>query len=173
MENTGGDRIEGGIGNDAEQAAIGSNISQDKSQATGNVVNVYTTPEKRRTARRSRKPSDSMAATVDERVISKLNEHDVKLAKLEMYREADQQTMLEYKRDLRQDVEEIKRELKPLFGQGILAHPQATAGKDEIDRARKQNEAVLRLLTIMAIAFVAGAVVIGIGFLWLAFSGGG
>lgn len=44
MENTDGDRITGEIGDDSDQAAIGSNIKQDKRTATGNIVHVYTTP---------------------------------------------------------------------------------------------------------------------------------
>lgn len=111
-----------------------------------------------------------MAATVDERVLYKLNEHDVKLAKLEMYREADQQTMLEYKRSLRADVEEIKLELKPLFGQGLLANPQPNANKEEKVKAQDQNRLVIRLLTIIAISFGLG-VLLFFGFLaWLALS---
>lgn len=167
METTGGDRVEGTVGDESRQAAVGKDISQDTTTAQGNIVNVYTTPEKSR-RRRSRKPSGMAAATVDERVISKLNEHDVKLAKLEMYREADQQTMLEYKRDLRQDVEEIKRELKPLFGQGILAQAQPTADKEEKEKVNQQNRFIVRLLVIMAILFGVGVLSFFGLVLWLA-----
>lgn len=163
-----GDRIEGNVEGDADTTAIGKDIKIDKTIGgqSSSIVNVYATPPKQ-PAKRKRKPG-SMAATVDERVLYKLNEHDVKLAKLEMYREADQQTMLEYKRSLQEDIVEIKQELKPLFGQGLLANPQPNANKEEKVKAQDQNRLVIRLLTIIAISF-AGVVLLGLVFLaWLA-----
>jgi hypothetical protein len=97
-----------------------------------------------------------------------LNEHDAKLTRLEIYREADQQTMLEYKRDLRNDVDEIKRELKPLFGQGILAQPRASDDQQEKERVSQQNRFVVRLLVIMAILFGVGVLSFFGLVLWLA-----
>lgn len=44
-ENVGGDRVKGEVGDDAYQAAVGKNIKQDTTAATGNVVNVYPAPE--------------------------------------------------------------------------------------------------------------------------------
>lgn len=109
-----------------------------------------------------------MVATVDERVLFKLNEHDAKLIRLEIYREADQKTALEIKEDLRKDIEEIKRDLKPLFGQGILAQPQPSTDKEEKEQIRKQNRLVLRVW--IAILIVLGLGLISfIGFIvWLA-----
>lgn len=164
----GGDEIKGEIGDSAEQAAIGSNIKQDTTVGGSSIVHVYTTPDKPQRARKPARKRSSVAATVDERVMYRLNEHDVKLAKLEMFREADLQTMLEYKRDLRQDVEDIKKEIKPLFGMNILAQQQPGTDTEAHERVREQNRLVVRLLTIIAISFGMGAVLF-VGFLvWLA-----
>lgn len=162
IDTGGGGAIEGDVNADSFS---GRDHIEPKSSS---IVNVYTTPgQPRQPAKRKRKPV-SMAATVDERVLYKLNEHDVKLAKLEMYREADQQTMLEYKRSLQEDIVEIKQELKPLFGQGLLASPQPNANKEEKAKAQDQNRLVIRLLTIIAISFGI-AVLLGLFFLaWLA-----
>lgn len=161
-----GDEIHGEIGENAEQAAIGSNIKQDTTVGGSSIVHVYAEREKPRQRRKPTKRS-SVVATVDERVMYRLNEHDVKLAKLEMFREADQATILEYKRDLRQDVEDIKKELKPLFGMNILAQQNPGADKDSADRVKEQNRLVVRLLTVIAISFGL-SVVLFIGLLvWL------
>jgi hypothetical protein len=80
-----------------------------------------------------------MAESVMERVTWKLNEHDVKLAKLELYRDADRQTVLEYKQDLQKDVEELRAELKPLKNQGLLAQPHPEADKEETERIKRNN----------------------------------
>lgn len=163
---TGGGAAVGGDANTGGGGFTGRDHIEPKASS---IVNVYATPEKPQRRRKTARKSSPVAATIDERVIYRLNEHDVKLAKLEMFREADLQTMLEYKRDLRQDVEEIKKEIKPLFGMNILAQ-QPGADKDEKERVKEQNRLVVRLLTVIAISFGIG-VVLFIGFIvWLALS---
>lgn len=103
-----------------------------------------------------------------ERVTWKLNEHDVKLAKLELYRDADRQTVLEYKQDLQKDVEELRAELKPLKNQGLLAQPHPEADKEETERIKRQNNLTIRLLTIIAISFGGGLLVFVVFLVWLA-----
>lgn len=48
------DRIDGNVGDDADQAAIGSNIKQDKTIGGHANVNVYTTEPERQTRQRAR-----------------------------------------------------------------------------------------------------------------------
>lgn len=131
-------------------------------------VNVYTTPEKRPPGQRSRKSSGSMAATVEEKIRDRLNEHDVKLVRLEIGDETIKANLTDYVRELRQDIVDMKAELNPLRGQGILAHPSPMADKEVVERTKQQNKLVVRLLTIITIAFGVG-VLLFIGFLvWLA-----
>lgn len=164
-EKSAGDQIEGEV-KDSSGVAIGSEIEQvtNRPQAS-TAVTIYNTPPPR--PRRERRSSSGMAATVEEKIRDKLNEHDVKLARLELVDETVKTSLADYVRELRQDVVEIKAELRPLKNQGILAQPPPMADKEAMDRAKEQNKLVLRLLTIIAISFGVGVILFVIFFVWL------
>jgi hypothetical protein len=67
VENSDGDEIQGTVGDDARQAAIGSNIEQETNAATGNVLNVNVSP-----AEWYQAPSTPLRASVAARKSGKL-----------------------------------------------------------------------------------------------------
>lgn len=169
-DDVGGDKIDVGNVENAKGIAVGSDINQVTNEGSRTAIQIYNQPSasqrKRRAAKRT---SSGMSATVEEKIRDKLNEHDVKLAKLEIADDTVRQNMSDYVRDLRQDIVDIKAELKPLRNQGILAQPAAT-DKEATEKVKEQNKLVLRLLTIIAISFGAG-VLLFVGFvIWLTLS---
>ena len=99
---------------------------------------------------KTRKTSGMSAGTVDELIRTKLNEHDVKLATLEVQLPATKEMLLEYIRDLREDVAELKTYYKPISALAAVPLP------DNEDKVR--SRLIIRIL--MAIAIFLGAIVL-------------
>lgn len=169
-----GDEISGNVEGDADTTAIGKNIKQEKNvggQSTSNVYVYPAPPEKPRSKRRVR-TSSGMAATVEEKIRDKLNEHDVKLSRLQDADATIKENLTDYVRILREDIVEVKKELRPLFGLGV----QPQAQQADKAAATAQNNLVSRLLTIIAYSAGGGVilffVVLLIGLIYLMFGGG-
>ena len=108
-----------------------------------------------------------MVATIDQTVYQRLNEHDAKLARLEAFRDADKATRDDFYASLREDVSELKGDLKPIIGLGILSQPQATEALKE--QAKKQTDAFVSLLRAIGIAVIVFVIIIGFAVLVLIF----
>lgn len=118
-------------------------------------VNVY---DKGGTKPRPRRRRDSMA-TIEEKLRDKLNQHDVKLERLDIVMSSSERSLKEYIDDLRNDVAEIKVDLKPLIGMNILAANSSKA----TDEDRRLATEFRQWFVVVAIALV----IIAIGLIML------
>lgn len=145
--------------------AIRGNVDTGNGAFTGRdavQVNVYqpTQPPKR-----SRRREREIMPTVEQQLRNKLNEHDIKLEKLLVLQQVDQRTFTDYINSLREDVNEIKSDLKPLIGLGVLANNRP---QSEINA---QQAAFVRLvLAVIAVALIGILVSIIILLTFQAFS---
>lgn len=139
------------IGQDNTLTQTGGGQSGGRDQALVH-VNVYEKPGRERTPRR-RRQTDSMA-TIEEKLRDKLNQHDVKLERLDISVATDRKTFTDYIEDLRSDVRELKSDLKPLIGMNILATSSHRTSEEE----RAHAAGFRQLLTVIAIALVIIAV---------------
>lgn len=114
-QNPTGDKIEGTVGDYAGQVSVGKRNTQQASK-TGDV---HVHISERVGQRVAEEPTITM--TVEEELRRKFIEHEIKLERLSFMIERNDISAKDYIRDLQEDVQEMKNELKPLIGVGILS----------------------------------------------------
>jgi hypothetical protein len=119
-QNPTGDRIEGTIGDNVDLASVGKGNTQQSSR-TGD-VHVHVGG---RVDQREPQGTMTLSMTVEEELRRKFIEHELKLEKLSFLIERNDISAKDYIRDLQEDVQEMKNELKPLVGMGIPSRSES------------------------------------------------
>lgn len=173
-----GDEITGNVSDDAETTAIGKDIKQEKNVGgqASSVVNIYPTPEKPRSKRRSWKPSE-MSATVEHELRRIVAAAELRIDDMQALVRRNERVNDDAFEDLRRDMKKLREATRPLDGQGILAaSQQAALDEATVQRLQDHNKTIVGLVrTGVVVIGVVGATIVVILILafvlWPIFSG--
>lgn len=163
----------------APRTGGGDSVARDKQTVN---VNVYSNEKDKAQRKRPRRRAvqyedEEDMITIEQKIREHLNRHDLKLERLDILipaevsrmqfqLDAEKRTVKDYIDDLREDVEELKKDLKPLIGLNILSLYSPKTEEEKV-----QLGTVRTVLAVIAIALVAIAVGIPILILFLALGG--
>lgn len=156
-----GDRVEGEVGDNAQQSAIGKNIKQDTTTATGNVVHIYSAPESSIPigGRLPTQIEQEFRARFD-KISEKLEANTIAVAKLEGTLDKSNiltQTQIDTLKQNQRSLEELAKDtdakiVKTLAGLHLVAAP-STPERDWMVPARLAFQALTALSALGLLAY--------------------